>query len=79
MKIWAESFNCSGLLGNVILKADRNEPTMEAWNGNSVMNWFNRLVPFWRIGYVAKKDKIKGKIKEQDFLQLRLDMQKIQQ
>ena len=62
VKIWAESVNCIGFLVNVILKVDQNEPSMEACTVNSSMNWFNCLVQFGIIVYVAKKDKIKGKI-----------------
>ena len=64
VKLWSEAVNCIGFLVNVILKVDQNEPAMEACTGNSVENWFNRLVQFGIIGYVAKKDKIKVKITE---------------
>ena len=64
VRLWSESFNCIGLLVNVILKVDQNEPAVESCTGNSVKNWFNRLVQFGRIGYVAKKDKVKVKITE---------------
>ena len=37
---------------------------MESWTGNSVRVWFNFLVQSWRIIYVEKKDKIKGKMTE---------------
>ena len=67
VKVWVEAVNCSGFLEILILKVDQNEPDMEYWTGNSVENWFNRLMKFERIGYVAKKGKIKGKITEQEF------------
>ena len=40
---------------------------MEALTGNSMRNWFYHIVKFGRMGYAAKKDKFKGKIKEQGF------------
>ena len=49
---------------------DQNEPSMESWNGNSARNWFNYWVLSRRIGYVAKKDKIKGKSTERGFLSI---------
>ena len=67
MNLLSKSVNFSGFLVNVILKLDQNEPAMEAWTGNSAMNWFNTLVQFGRIGYVANYDRIKGKITEQGF------------
>ena len=67
VQIREQEVNCSGLLENVTLKVDQNEPAMEAWTGKSVRNWFNCLVKFRRIGYVAKKDNIKGNITERGF------------
>ena len=52
---------------------------MEPWTGNIVRNWFNCLVSFGRIGYVAEKYNIKGKMKNDISLRLWLDMQKIQE
>ena len=43
---------------------------MEAWTGNNVMNWFNCLLQFGRIGYVVKKDNIKNKMSEQGFTEI---------
>ena len=64
VKLYSESVNCSGFPEHVIFKVDKNETAMEACTGNSVKNWFYRLAQFRRIGYVAKKDKIKGKMTE---------------
>ena len=52
---------------NIILKVDQNEPAMEYWTGNSVRNWFNHMPQLGRIGYVSKKDNIKGKMTEKGF------------
>ena len=62
VKLWSEAVNCSSFMENIILKMYWNDPAMEYWTGNSVRTWFNLLVPFRRIGYVAKKDNIKGKM-----------------
>ena len=67
MNLLSKSVNFSGFLVNVILKLDQNEPAMEALTGNSMRNWFYHIVKFGRMGYAAKKDKFKGKIKEQGF------------
>ena len=62
VKIWPEAVNCSGLLENAMLQVDQNEPTMETWTWNIMRNFLNPLMQFGRIGYVAKKFKIKGKM-----------------
>ena len=46
---------------------DKNEPSMEAWTGNSVRNLFNCLVDTGRVGFFAKKDKIWRKMTEWGF------------
>ena len=64
VKLWAEAVNSSGLLENLILKVYQKYPDMEAWNGNIMMNWFDRLVQFIIIWYVAKENNIKVKMTE---------------
>ena len=67
MKLWSEAVNYSGFMENAILKVDQNEPSMKAWTGNIVRDWFNRLVQCGGIEYVTKKDNIKDNMKEQGF------------
>ena len=47
---------------------DQNEPDMEAWTENSVRDRFNCLLEYVIIGYITKKDKIKGKMIVQGFI-----------
>ena len=67
VKLWSEVVNCRSFMENQILKVDQNESSMEAWTGDIVRNCFNLLVQLGGIGYVAKKDNIKGKITERAF------------
>ena len=67
-KLWAEAVNCSAFLENIIIKSHRSKPALEAWTGKSVRPWFNKMVQFGRIGYIAKKNKIKGKMTEKGYI-----------
>lgn len=67
-KLWAEAVNCSAFQENIILKSHRSKPALEAWTGKSVRPWFNKMVQFGRIGYIAKKNKIKSKMKEKGYI-----------
>jgi hypothetical protein len=66
-KLWAEAVNCSGFLENIIIKANRDKPAFEKWSDKSIRSYFNKLVQFGRVGYVAKKEKIKSKMSEKGF------------
>ena len=67
MKLWPEALNYSAFLEILIFKVDGDKPAMETWNGDILKNCFNCLVQFVRIGYVANKDNIKGKMIERGF------------
>ena len=60
--LWAEAVNCSVFLENLMKKPGRRDPALKHWTEKDVTKWFNCLVQFGRIGYIAKKDKIKTKM-----------------
>ena len=66
-KLWAEAVNCGCFLENLMVKKSGMPPALEAWSGEKTNRWFNRLVQFGRVGYVAKKSKVKAKMNERGY------------
>ena len=64
---WAEAVATANYHEDLVIKAGRQVPALEAWTGLPVNKWVNRLVEFGRIGIVHKNEKKAKKMDEKGY------------